>query len=205
MTPHRRPRRTTAVLGALVAVGLISGCSSQGKAPAAAHPTPIAQLHTAAMTIPRVEFCSNVPTRAIADALGTTSSRLAAYRAGDRTAVAGATEQVAENGCAWLASSGPALARAWVFASPADATMARDAIQDARSTPGCHLVASPPFGAPSLTQVCDARGTLRVRHAGLFGTSWLTCELSDTGPLAAVRERADAWCVQIADTLNGMH
>jgi len=202
--PSHRRRRTAAALGAAVVVSLSSGCFSQDKAPVAARPTPISQLRTATMTIPRVEFCSNVPKRAVADALGTTSSRLAAYRAGDRTAVAGTTDQVAENGCAWLASNGPALARAWVFASPADATMARDAIRDARSTPGCRLVGSPPFGAPSLTQVCDSSGTLRVRHAGLFGTSWLTCELSDTGTLAVVRKRADAWCVQVASTLNGM-
>ncbi len=44
---------------------------------------------------------------------------------------------------------------------------------------------------------------MRVRHAGLFGQTWLTCELAATGDdLAGLRERTDDWCVEVANTLN---
>ena len=130
------------------------------------------------------------------------SSRLAAYHDGDKTAVAGGTDTVAENGCAWVATDGAALARAWVFSSAVDRSLARAALKDARGEQGCHLVRSPAFGSPSLTQVCSTNGSVRVRHAGLFGSTWLSCEVSDQATAAEVRRRADAWCVQIANTLN---
>jgi len=204
VTPLPCPRAVAAaIFAAGLAAGALAGCSSHDTTTrASSRPTPIAQLNTAAMDIPRIDFCSRIPRQAVTDALDSTKSRLASYRDGDRTAVAGGTDTVAENGCAWLATNSPALARAWIFASPVDRTLARSALRDARTTPGCRLVKSPEFGNPSLTQVCQTRGNIRVRHAGLFGTTWLTCELSDTGTVAAVRARADAWCVQVVNAVN---
>jgi len=196
-------RRLGVVVSALaVIVAALSGCSSSHSPGAEAPATPIARLNTAAMEIPRIDFCSRVPHEAVTDALGSSHARLASYGDGDRTAVAGETDTVAEHGCAWLSTTGPALARAWVFASPVDKALARSAITDARNTPGCHLTKSPQFGSPTLTQVCENKGTTRVRHAGLFGSTWLTCEISDSGKLADVRKRTNKWCVQIANTLN---
>ena len=200
--PSSRRRAGIALSALAVMATLVSGCSSDDKTRASAPPTPIARLNTAAMEIPRIDFCSRVPHQAVADALDSRRSRLAAYGDGDRTAVAGETDTVAENGCAWVSTTGPAMARAWVFASPVDNALAHAAIRDARATTGCHLVKSPQFGSPTLTQVCENKGTTRVRHAGLFGTTWLTCEVSDTRKLANVRKRTNAWCVQIANALN---
>lgn len=190
-----------AVAGALMV--LVGGCSHDPAPTAAsAPPTPIAKLNTAAMTLARVEFCSRVPSRAVEDALGSAKWRPATYRNGDRTGISGLTDTVAEDGCAWAAASGAALARAWVFAPPVDRRLARAVVSEARHHDGCRLVAGPDFGSPSLTQLCRDDEGVRVRHAGLFGTTWLSCEVSDTASARAVRKRADAWCVQIANALN---
>jgi hypothetical protein len=193
------------VAAVLVLLGaLLSGCSHDAAAPKAkaAPPTPIAELNTSAMALPRVTFCTRVPKVAVRSALGTAKWRLAQYKDGDRTAVEGGTDTVAEDGCAWAADDGSALARAWVFAPPADTQLARQVVRDARTHQGCRLVHGPAFGDPSLTQVCTLATGVRVRHAGLFGTTWLSCEISDSAPAPVVRKRADAWCVQIANTLN---
>lgn len=187
----------------VVAATALAGCAGGGKAaPPPARPTPIGRLNTASMTLPRVEFCNRVPRVAVRAALGTGRWRLAHYRDGDRTAVAGSTDTVSEDGCAWAAERGSALARAWVFAPPVGAAAAHAVSSEARTHPGCHVVQGPAFGRPSLTQVCTVRSGTRVRHAGLFGSTWLSCEVSDASPASAVRARADAWCVQIANTLN---
>ena len=62
----------------------------------------------------------------------------------------------------------------------------------------------PAYGNPTSTQLCRRTdGELRARHAGLFGQTWLTCELTVTdGDLAGLRARADSWCVAVVNTLN---
>jgi hypothetical protein len=46
-------------------------------------------------------------------------------------------------------------------------------------------------------------GRQRLRHAGLFGQTWLTCELATTEPEKAdLRDRSDAWCSEVANALN---
>lgn len=202
MRPARIPRT-----GAALAVAglLLTGCSSHADAGASAPAIPLTKLQTAQMSIPRTDFCTKIPTSAVAAALDSNTSRLASYSDGDRTAVAGSTDTVAEDGCAWVSTKGAALARAWVFASAVDKALARMALRDARRTPGCRVVPSPHFGKPTLTQICTTKHNVRVRHAGLFGQSWLTCEITDTAPLAAVRKRADAWCVQVATNIATAH
>ena len=191
----------TAVL--LAAAALLTGCAHDpGPTTAKAPPTPIAKLNTAAMRLARVEFCSRVPSGAVKDALGSAKWRPAAYHNGDRTGINGITDTVAEDGCAWAAATGTALARAWVFAPPVDRRLARSIVAEARHHDGCRLVRGPAFGDPSLTQVCRDSDGIRVRHAGLFDTTWLSCEVSDSAPAREVRARADAWCVQIANALN---
>lgn len=190
---------------ALATLLAVSGCSGSGAPPKAqaAPPTPIARLNTAAMTLPRVTFCSRLARTAVRAALGSAGRwRLATYRDGDRTAVGAGTDTVAEDGCAWAADTGSALARAWVFAPPADTQLARQVIREARGRSGCRLVKGPAFGSPSLTQVCTGTTGTRVRHAGLFGSTWLSCEVSADASVAVVRKRADAWCVQVVNTLN---
>lgn len=188
----------------LVALG---GCAHHAPAAHQAPPTPIARLNTAAMAIPRIDFCSLVPATAVHDALATSRWRLTTYRNGQKapvgTATSGGTDDViAEHDCVYTARRGVATARAWVFATPVHQPLARQVIAQAGREPGCSLVKGPAFGSPSLTQVCTSAGTVRVRVAGLFGTTWLSCEASDATARDVVRRRADAWCVQIANTLD---
>ena len=198
-----RAGRTLGIAGAVAALLLLL-CACGGSTPEArkAAPTPIAKLNTAAMAIPRVDFCSRVPATAIRAALGTSHWRPASYRNGDRTGINGITDTAAEDGCAWAADSGAALARAWVFAPPVHSSLAHVVIAEAKAHPGCSLVHGPDFGKPSLTQRCKDSDGIRVRHAGLFGTTWLSREVSDQARARAVRKRANAWCVQIVNALN---
>ena len=65
-------------------------------------------------------------------------------------------------------------------------------------------MSGPAYGKPTVTQVCRrAGGEQRVRHAGLFGQTWLSCEVAaPSAEAAGIRDRADAWCVQVANALN---
>jgi hypothetical protein len=109
---------------------------------------------------------------------------------------------VAEHGCLWQAKTGSAEARAWVFARPVGAAFGRLVVRAERSEPGCALTRGPRFGHPSLSQRCELSGATRIRRAGLFGSSWLTCEVTDVTPRRQLSNRTDAWCVEIANALN---
>ncbi|MCW2849316.1 MAG: hypothetical protein JWR90_3290 [Marmoricola sp.] len=183
---------------------LAAGCSSgPEKAAPPPSPTPIARLNTAAIQLPRIEFCPLVPASATKAALGGRPSAHAAYGNGDEEALPGVgTDAVHEIGCSW--TKGATTARAWVFARPISPVFALTVVASGRRTPGCRTVAGPAYGQPSATQVCQRPGgSQRVRHSGLFGQTWLSCELESAEFLGAdLRSRADAWCVEIANALN---
>lgn len=199
---RRTVRPVLAVLGTLALLG-VGGCAG-ARPPAAAPtpaPTPIARLNTAEMSIPRIDFCTLVPAQAVRQALRAKPSTSQGWGNGDQTGVPGEGRQVvAEHGCAW--SAGAASARAWIYAPPVGAALARAVAQQAAHERDCHDVNGPAFGTPSVVQVCSASGSQRVRHAGLFTDTWLSCEVGDQAPVAQVRRRADAWCVAIATALN---
>ena len=110
---------------------------------------------------------------------------------------------VHEIGCSWTGDDGTT-ARAWVFARPVDTDFARSVIASGKKTKGCRTIAGPPYGKPAATQLCrTADGQQRLRHAGLFGQTWLTCELATTkAEQAELRDRTDAWCSEVANALN---
>ena len=87
---------------------------------------------------------------------------------------------------------------------PEVAAFARTVLASQRRAKGCRGTLAPAYGDPSITQTCQLPdGTRRVRHAGLFGQTWLSCEVSAPSAAAAgIRGRADAWCVQVANALN---
>ncbi len=183
---------------------LLTGCAQEKKAAPEPEPTPIANLNTVAMQVPRIEFCGLVRDEAISAALGGEPESDAAYKNGDEEELPDiGTEVVHEIGCSWTGEDG-STARAWVFARPISATFAETVVAASRRTPGCRTVPGPTYGKPAMTQVCRLiGGEQRVRHAGLFGQTWLTCELAagEVG-VPELRTRTDRWCVEVANALN---
>ncbi len=182
----------------------LAGCA-QGKKAAAPEPspTPIARLDTAAVEVPRIEFCPLVPKSAVTEALGAQAGSEAAYGNGDEEELSGVgTDVVHEIGCSWTTEG--VTARAWLFARPVDPAFARKVVAQSGKSKGCRTVAGSAYGDPSLIQRCTLpTGENRVRYAGLFGQSWLSCELESSGTEPAVhRSRTDQWCVQVANALN---
>lgn len=203
-------RRLLVGLAGVAALGGASGCSTgtptptAPTAPTTAPPTPIARLNTAQMVLHRIPFCDLVPQTAVRSALGGRATGHQSWANGDTSRFVGASgDRAQEFGCRF--SSPSATAEAWVFASPVDVSLAGQVIRDATHQRGCRDVAAPGFGDPSQEQLCRLGNVVRVRHAGLFGDTWLTCQVSAALPQAQVRQRADAWCVQVANSLNSTH
>ena len=197
-------RRILAVPAALLALVVITGCSKDEKAAPDPAPTPLASLNTVEMELPRIEFCQLVPDAAVEDAVGGKPASASSYGNGEEVELAGVGKDVVhEIGCSWTGEDGTT-ARAWVFARPVNTAFARSVIASGMKTKGCRTIAGPPYGKPASTQVCrTAEGKQRLRHAGLFGQTWLTCELATTkSEQAELRDRTDAWCSEIANALN---
>jgi len=197
-------RASLALMCGVAMAVIVAGCSEQERTvrpePSA---TPLVNLNTSAMQIPRIAFCALLPHGAVRSALRGKPDSSTSYRNGDEVDLAGVgTEAVHEIGCSWSTDLG-ASARAWVFARPVDAPFARRAIASSREAQGCRVDDGATYGEPSVTQTCrPPDGSTRVRHAGLFGQTWLTCEVTAADPVASVRERAAAWCVEVANALN---
>src|SRR6187200_1008709 len=115
-------RRVRAGVAGVVLLLVATGCSQDEEkaSPSATPPTPMASLDTAALQVPRIDFCELVPASAVSDALGAEPDTKASYGNGDETDLPGeGTEVVHEIGCSWRTDEGAA-ARAWVFARPVD-------------------------------------------------------------------------------------
>lgn len=198
-------RRPAAAAFAFAATALVlAGCSEEKQAaPTAPSPTPVASLSTSALQIPRLEFCQLVPGKSVTEALGGKADSEAAYGNGDEEAIAGVgTDVVHELGCSWTGND--ATARAWVFARPVSPSFAQTVVATGAKTKGCRPVTGPSYGEPSALQVCTfPDGVTRVRYSGLFGQTWLTCELAASATDASqLRSRTDQWCVEVANALN---
>lgn len=199
--PVLRVARGCAAATALLA--LAAGCSSESTPPkpagAGSGPTPIGKYGAPALS--RLAFCDLVPEKAVTAALGGAPESDRSWDNGDQATVAGSTDVIHELGCEWTGPSGT-VARAWVFARPVDAAFATDLVAEAGRRKGCEAGTPPSFGSPSLLQTCPIRGEReRVRHAGLFGDTWLTCEVAGARA-ESLADRAGAWCVAVAESLE---
>ena len=197
-------RRTIAGL-VLTAVGCltVAGCSSDD--PAAeptARATPISRLDIGAIRLVRAEFCDRVPDAAVRDALGADLEADESWGNGDPVPGSSGTGDVGhEIGCGWSAADGSA-ARAWVFARPVSADLAGSLVRQAGRQKGCTAARTREFGSIALLQTCTLPvGTERVRRAGLFGDTWLTCEV--TGSPDRLHARADGWCAAVVAAASG--
>lgn len=191
------------VLTLASALGL-AGCSDDGDPAAPPKPvvTAIADLDAAGLRLARIDFCDLVPVDAIGAALGAEPGAQTSWANGDRPPMDGAEADVAhEVGCSW--TRGRFSARAWVFARPVDAAFGTSVVAAARARKGCTTRTSPNFGAPSLLQDCRLpQRRARVRHAGLFGDTWVTCELAGPARVSALRGRANSWCAAVVTALD---
>lgn len=200
-------RTTTNLVGGLVGGLLLlsglTGCSGSDQAAPEPTPTPssIGQLDPASMSLVRVAFCDLVPAAAVTAALGGPVASSATWGNGEAPPLDGAGSDLAhENGCSWTGAG--RVARAWVFGRPVTAAFARQVIAEDRTRPGCSTETAAGFGQPGAVQVCPVGGRTRVRHQGLFGDTWLTCEITGAGQTTALRARSDAWCAAVANALN---
>ncbi len=202
----RRGRPAVVMAGLLASVLLLGGCSDdEERAAPEPEPTPIDRLNTTAMQIPRIQFCPRIDPGAIADALGGEPDDDRSWGNGDEAPVLGGgrSDVVQELGCEWTTEDG-ARAGAWVFARPVTPRLANRVVRDAAGQERCRTAGNAGFGEPSYRQVCRFGDAQRARRAGLFGQTWLTCELAvpSSTPARELDERTDAWCVEVVNGLN---
>ena len=157
------------------------------------------------MELPRIEFCQLVPDKAVEDAVGGKPTSDSSYGNGDEVEVTGVGNDVVhEIGCAWTGENG-STARAWVFARPVDDRLRPigDRLgREDRGMPHDRRAAVRHAGRDPALPAARRRSS-DVRHAGLFGQTWLTCELATTDTTREVlRDRADQWCSEVANALN---
>jgi hypothetical protein len=107
-------------------------------------------------------------------------------------------------------------AKVWVFARPVTTAEARTVVRRARRGRDCAFPDAVGFGSPGLTSVCEVPAPgqsspiVRARLEGLFGHSWLACEISEPleaspgaqKPRADVVQRAEQWCVNVVTTVG---
>lgn len=210
------PRRRLAVL--LAAATLAGGCTADTgspESPAESGPSAPsvepsdADLDLSAFPVPRTDLCPALDEQAVARALGAPVADTAHYRNGEEFEVRPGQRDVAhEYGCVFEAADGTT-ARTWVFARPVTVAEARTLVRRTRRDGDCAFPRSIGFGDPGVTSVCeqDEGPAIRARLQGLFGDTWLSCELeqplgarqdgaeSDAG--ADVVRRADRWCTDV--------
>src|SRR5687767_10681006 len=174
-------RRSCVVVAMLLVAPLLVGCSGSEEPSApesTAGPTPLATLDVSEVHLARAEFCDRVPDSAVRDALGADPESDDGWTIGDPPPGGDAADPAHEFGCAWTTQDGRAT-RAWVFARPVSADFAATLVPKPGRRGGCEVLAPTAFGSPSYARACSAAGsTAAHRRAGLFGDTWLTCELS---------------------------
>jgi hypothetical protein len=195
--------RRVLALGLLALLApVLAGCSGTDNPPAARAPssTPITKIDVTGVRLARAPFCDRLTDGAVREALGGPATSDDAWGNGDPVPAPGAPGQVGhEFGCSWTGADGSA-ASAWVFARPVSADFATAVVRRA-ARESCAAQPDVVFGSPALVQTCPtSAGLERVRRAGLFGDTWLTCEV--TGPIAAAKARGDHWCATTVSALD---
>jgi hypothetical protein len=209
MTPVRRSLAARAIAaGVLACCFVLAGCSGStdsGPPPTAAPSeaadsgTPLEEVDTAALVVPRAPFCDQVDPAAVTRALGEEPGDVSAYRSGQRIKISDdVADVVHEYGCRWTAGDGTA--EAWVFAPPVTRRRAAVLAEHAADLPRCGDVSGEPdFGSPTSACRSGKGGAFTMRYQGLFGDAWLTCSLSLSGePERTVGVRAGEWCAAVA-------
>jgi hypothetical protein len=218
--PRRRSGRARAVRGAVLVLALLvtggvvyGGLRDPGTGPSDGTATPIptptrlSSLDLSDLPITRGPFCDALDQNDVETALGGPVTATQHYNSGDRATLATGLADVShEYNCGYRAANG-VQARAWVFAEPVTPGIGRSIARESTGEAGCRPIAGAPrFGTPSAGTLCratDPAGTA-VTLRGLFGDSWLTCQLSTPATAAAsdTVRRAEQWCVRVATTMG---
>lgn len=188
----------------LITLFASGACGGKSTPTAAPSPTPLAELPSTGIQLPRIEFCSLIAPDTIAAALGQPTGKIprgtsaTSYGNGDEVELGPDHIQLLQElGCTW--TLGTESAAAWIFARPVDREFAGQVIAAARTQKRC-TIAEGGFGEVGLSQECpQPDGTIRVRHAGLFGQTWFTCQVRGTGDVAS---RAELWCSSLVNELD---
>jgi len=162
--------------------------------------TPLADVDTTALVVPRAPFCDLVDPTAVTRALGQEAADVVEHRSGQRIRISDdVADVVHEFGCRWTA--GDDTAEAWVFAPPVTRARAARLVRDARSAHGCADASSDAsaFGRPSAACLSRGHDAATMTFQGLYGDAWLSCALTLTEtPDREVTDRAARWCAAVA-------
>ncbi len=219
--------RSRLLAGAVVAALLLAGCTSgTGEADRSPEARPSgaagsAHLDLSDLPVPRTEVCHVLAEDDLEQALGSPATTTRHYGNGEELEVTpGRTDISHEYGCVFGAAD-RTTARTWIFARPVMPSEARSLVRRARRGRDCAFPESIRFGTPSLTSVCetvagtDGTALVRARLEGLFGETWMGCEVSEpvqnassgpdatgsTPPRADVVQRAEQWCTEVVTTV----
>ena len=192
----------------VVVVLALSGCGkgSTPRTSSTAKPTPISQLNTSAMTLARVDFCALLPDTDVRKALGGGLGNYVSWRKGETALIDTDTQDAAdEYGCAW--TRGQNGAAAWIYARPITTEFAQAVLDKTSHREDCTPSTGPEFGTPHQQQTCTLPdGSKRVRLAGLFKDTYLTCQVqAPADEEQELADRTNAWCVQVANATNIAH
>jgi hypothetical protein len=194
---------------ALVTVGVLvlgrdSSTPRRAAGPKPFETTPLSAYDAQGVALTRAPFCDRLDPRQVSAALGAQAASTRSWKAGDRVSLGkGAADEAQEFGCQYDGPDG-AVARAWAFAPPVDATAAAKLVKSASKARGCAPVA-PAFGEPGTGLSCSAAdGSATASYRGLFGDTWVVCEVDrPAGATWDVADRAGRWCVGVLQGLSG--
>lgn len=194
---------------------LLGGCTSGSAAPRdSAAPVPLDKVDLSGVSAVRAPYCETLDERALSALLGGRRWRDSSYAPGDRVRLSPGLRDVAhEYGCTFRRRG--ITARTWVFAQPVTRRQARGYLADRRGVPGCRTAGVLRFGFPGVVQACRparradtagaAPGTDLVTMAGLFGSGYLTCQVSVAAGSVGrddLLDRAQRWCASVATTVG---
>ncbi|MCW2755289.1 MAG: hypothetical protein JWQ32_2700 [Marmoricola sp.] len=191
------------VLAAALALG---GCHGSPRPAAVGTPrTSVAYSAIVAsrMHVVRVRFCDLVQAREVRRATGGSRAAAISWGNGAPIPVVAGADVGHELGCSWTGPTG-VVARAWVFARPVTGAFAASIVAAAAHQRSCTGRPNTIFGKPAMTQVCSGPSrSVRIRQAGLFGDTWLSCEIqASRQSVPVLLRRTDDWCAAVASALD---
>jgi hypothetical protein len=198
----------TAALVTVAALALWPTHPDGGTTPGApASPSAVgshAPVDLSGLPIGRTLSCDTLVDDALTTALAGEVTDLEGYTNGERAEIVpGVTDVAHEDSCTY--ANEDFRARVWVFAAPVRRDRADQLVDEARTEKDCGYPDRPTdFGTPELWSVCREPGAVTATLHGLFGRTWLSCEVAASAATEPqpddVLARADRWCLHVAAT-----